>query len=832
MANFNYLDFFKIPSANDTKLFIKDINNNIVWSLSPFKINSSILNNNNIRINFTNGDFVLIDFNNVYESKIALTNLQNAINILINKPPISIDKDVELYINNLGLTNSNSSSFSNLIAYNPEGQTYSVVNNANSFTFLTGASSTSNISTLQSYDNSQGIYLETIIPGPTSSSNIVLGVFGLIYSYYISINDTGSLISNYSIYDYYGNDIYDGTYSQSFLFSIYLDGYNVYYGINGNNICSSTYSIDSYYYLSYPVTTLTTNYTFTNVEYYPTGKRGYADKYFCTTNTYITIPSVYGVVTLQTQPNLSYTSGQWVLVSNDRDNFYTIGDYDEDDSILPKFYGQIDDYNPISGSMSVVCLQSNYIGGTGSFWYINLSGASLEGFVEENGVYTLGGDLIIEGTTKFQQTEEILNTSTASTSIIYDYNLGSIWYHNDLTSNYSANFINIPTDNNTAITSTIIISQSGTAYIPSSIYINGTQQVVKWGNGVYPSGNINQTDIIGLTFITYNNSIVEVLGQLSTYSPGALPTVTTDSISSGEPCVATGTVNNIGGSPITEMGFVYATHDTPTISDSRVTASNPGIGTFTVDINVSPYPESYGRAYAINNAGVAYGSQVSFSGPCFAKGTLVTLSDGSSKKIEDITFNDSLLVWNFDEGKFDFANPVWIMKPITTSDTFTCKFSDGSELTTAGKLGIRKTSHRIFNIEKGKFTYLVSDEDTPIGTHTFNDKDEIVTLISKEPNKVLTEIYNIVTFKHLNMFCNSLLTSIRLNNIYPINNMKFVKDNRQIIPFNKFKGITEEYYNGFRLGEQPLVEISENFAETNTTPTLEELINHMQTYYK
>ena len=62
MANFNYLDFFKIPSANDTKLFIKDINNNIVWSLSPFKINSSILNNNNIRINFTNGDFVLIDY--------------------------------------------------------------------------------------------------------------------------------------------------------------------------------------------------------------------------------------------------------------------------------------------------------------------------------------------------------------------------------------------------------------------------------------------------------------------------------------------------------------------------------------------------------------------------------------------------------------------------------------------------------------------------------------------------------------------------------------------------------------------------------------------------
>jgi len=82
------------------------------------------------------------------------------------------------------------------------------------------------------------------------------------------------------------------------------------------------------------------------------------------------------------------------------------------------------------------------------------------------------------------------------------------------------------------------------------------------------------------------------------------------------------------------------------------------------------------------------------------------------------------------------------------------------------------------------------------------------------------------------MFCNTLLTSVRLNNLYPIKDMKFVKDNREIIPFDNFEGLTKEYYDGFRLGEQPLVEISENFAETNTTPTLEELIHHMKTYYK
>ena len=359
---------------------------------------------------------------------------------------------------------------------------------------------------------------------------------------------------------------------------------------------------------------------------------------------------------------------------------------------------------------------------------------------------------------------------------------------------------------------------------------------------------LNSDEVISYlgTFSNSSNNIhlsttINIKNQFSTdntfgfviFSDGTLPTVTSDNIYSGFPCQADGTVEDEGSSSVYERGFVWSlTQSTPTLADDKVVDSATGSGTFSVNISAPPYPTSYGRAYAINNTGVAYGASVSFVAPCFAKGTLVTLSDGYTKKIEDITYDDSLLVWNFDESKFDSAKPVWMMKPITISDTFISKFSDGSELITAGKLGIRKTSHRIFNIEKGEFTYLISEQDTPIGTHTFNDKGEIVTLISREKNNVLTQIYNIVTFGHLNMFCSTLLTSVRLNNLYPIKNMKFVKDVREIIPFDKFKGLTKEYYDGFRLGEQPLVEVSENFVETNTTPTLEELIHHMKTYYK
>ena len=34
--------------------------------------------------------------------------------------------------------------------------------------------------------------------------------------------------------------------------------------------------------------------------------------------------------------------------------------------------------------------------------------------------------------------------------------------------------------------------------------------------------------------------------------------------------------------------------------------------------------------------------------------------------------------------------------------------------------------------------------------------------------------------------------------------MKFVKDGRETIPFEKYKGIPKQFYDGMRLGEQDL----------------------------
>ena len=166
------------------------------------------------------------------------------------------------------------------------------------------------------------------------------------------------------------------------------------------------------------------------------------------------------------------------------------------------------------------------------------------------------------------------------------------------------------------------------------------------------------------------------------------------------------------------------------------------------------------------------------------------------KKIKDVTYDDDLVVWDFDKGEFTTAKPLWIMKTKVASEYNLLKFSDGSELKTIYQ-------HRIFNKEAGKFTYPMTDE-TPIGTTTYTADGKEVKLVSKEVVSVPeVEYVNIITKYHINVFANNILTSCRFSNLYPIKDMKYVKDNREIADKSEFSNIPEEYVEGLRLVEQP-----------------------------
>lgn len=157
---------------------------------------------------------------------------------------------------------------------------------------------------------------------------------------------------------------------------------------------------------------------------------------------------------------------------------------------------------------------------------------------------------------------------------------------------------------------------------------------------------------------------------------------------------------------------------------------------------------------------------------CIIEGTLITLSDHTTKPIEDITYNDDILVWNFYEGKFDSAKPCWIIKPQVATEYNLCKFSNGAEVGFVGQGG-NIGYHRIYNDEAKAFTH-TGVAETPVGTHTFAEDDSFPELVSQEVIKKTVRFYNVGTTKHINLFANGILTSSRISNKYAIEDMKYV----------------------------------------------------------
>ena len=74
-----------------------------------------------------------------------------------------------------------------------------------------------------------------------------------------------------------------------------------------------------------------------------------------------------------------------------------------------------------------------------------------------------------------------------------------------------------------------------------------------------------------------------------------------------------GNVTSDGGSVVTERGICWSTNHNPTINDSHA-SNGTGMGAYSVEMtNLTPNTTYYVRAYAINSAGVSYGSELSFT---------------------------------------------------------------------------------------------------------------------------------------------------------------------------------------------------------------------------
>ena len=194
---------------------------------------------------------------------------------------------------------------------------------------------------------------------------------------------------------------------------------------------------------------------------------------------------------------------------------------------------------------------------------------------------------------------------------------------------------------------------------------------------------------------------------------------------------------------------------------------------------------------------------------CYIKDTNISLSNGITKKVQDINYNDELLVWNFDEGKFDKAKPLWIKKEERTNNYYKVTLDDGNII---GLVGSNGRCHRLFDYDD-----MVFESATELVGKNIHTLNGIHKVVSVENIQEEVEYYNIITDFHMNCFANGMLTSCRYNNLYPIKDMVFDKSTVELEPrwkINQEKFIPNpeilpKYVKGMRLDENTTMTIDE-----------------------
>ena len=147
---------------------------------------------------------------------------------------------------------------------------------------------------------------------------------------------------------------------------------------------------------------------------------------------------------------------------------------------------------------------------------------------------------------------------------------------------------------------------------------------------------------------------------------------------------------------------------------------------------------------------------VASSSGCLASGTLITLANGSMKKVEDLTLDDVLLVFNHETGKFEASPIVFIDDDGWKEyDIVNLKFSNG----TITRLIYE---HGYFDVTLNKYVYVDEYNYRDFIGHQFvytnGDKIENVTLVDSYITTEYSGCYSPVTAVHLNYIVDGMLS--------------------------------------------------------------------------
>ena len=197
---------------------------------------------------------------------------------------------------------------------------------------------------------------------------------------------------------------------------------------------------------------------------------------------------------------------------------------------------------------------------------------------------------------------------------------------------------------------------------------------------------------------------------------------------------------------------------------------------------------------------------------CLTAGTQILLADGTTKAIENITYNDLLAVWNHETGQLDAEYPIWIEQEHQTVSYRKIQFSDGSELKTV-------MNHGVFDVDKNLFVSVADREFTP-GTNVYKLVDGKLQSVRVESISIVHETvkyYHVVSSRYFNVIANGIVTTdgtVATSNLFgftdnlrwPEQRYAYLAQPNSTYDYDKFADTVPEYmFVGARIGEIKLL---------------------------
>ena len=299
-------------------------------------------------------------------------------------------------------------------------------------------------------------------------------------------------------------------------------------------------------------------------------------------------------------------------------------------------------------------------------------------------------------------------------------------------------------------------------YFATSIaisYIKGSKRYILYANNLNTDGSMSSYGTSkSYSSYTRNNMKVDLIGKNGSNWLVKL----TNNTGSGRTFYYTTTMCFEGDAQnwtgLSNIGQVYLANGATT-SEPLLISEN----TFATHISISYIDGTYRKIFYANNltdSGTmsAYANSIdtnSSSDSCIAEGTLITLSNGTQKAVEELTGNEMLLVWNMYTGTFDSAPILCIdSDPIGHYQSIKLSFSDGTMVDVLSE-------HGFWDVDLNKYVYLDEYAASYIG-HNFLKQGENgmieVTLINVEVSTEVTVAYSPVTYGHLCYFVNGMLS--------------------------------------------------------------------------